>query len=178
MKVYIASPQKEASRGTGMKKDITKKEEGRAGIAQKSPIRDLLSFRDTVDDWLSDIFEGRNSLLSSAVKVDWNPQVDIKETDKELVLSASLPGVKKDDLNVEINENLLTIRGERKEEEEEKTEDYIRKEQFYGSFARSFRLPENVNAEQIKGDFKNGVLEIRMQKTGELPPKAKKIPIE
>jgi len=103
------------------------------------------------------------------------PSVDIFEDAGDMVVKADIPGISKDDLNVSITENNLTISGEKKHEEKVEKKDFHRVERSYGSFCRSFRLPDNVNGEKAKASFNNGVLEIRIPKTKE--SKAKKIDI-
>jgi len=96
-----------------------------------------------------------------------SPSVDIFEEENEMVLKAELPGINKDDLNVTITENRITIAGEKKQEEKVEKKDYHWVERSYGSFTRSFRLPDNVNGEAAKASFKEGVLEVRIPKTEE-----------
>ncbi|HER63226.1 MAG TPA: Hsp20/alpha crystallin family protein [Desulfobacteraceae bacterium] len=103
------------------------------------------------------------------------PSVDIFEEGNDLVLKAELPGMTKDDLNVTITENRITISGEKKQEEKVEKKDYHWVERCYGSFCRSFRLPEYVNGDAAKASFKDGVLEIRLPKTKEA--KQKKITV-
>jgi HSP20 family protein len=123
-----------------------------------------LAVSGTIDRWLTDVLEGRRSSLFPSMQFDWEPQVDIIENDKEIILSASLPGVAKNDISVEVSDHTLSIRGERKEESEEKTKGYIRREQSYGSFYRSFALPENIKSGDIKAIDNNGLLEIHLPK--------------
>jgi HSP20 family protein len=104
-----------------------------------------------------------------------SPSVDIFEEGNDLVLKAELPGIKKDDLNVTITENRITISGEKKQEKKIEKKDYHWMESSYGSFTRSFRLPENVNGDAAKASFKEGILEIRVPKTEEA--KQKKITV-
>ena len=92
----------------------------------------------------------------------WSPQIEAFEREGQLVVRADLPGLNKDDIRVEITGDALTIQGERKQEHEEKREGYYRSERGYGSFYRSIPLPEGVNAEEAKADFRDGVLEIAM----------------
>jgi HSP20 family protein len=92
----------------------------------------------------------------------WNPQVDIHQRGENLVIRADLPGIKKDDVSVEIDRNVLTIRGERKNEFEDESEGLFRSERSYGSFQRSIPLPEGVTAESAQATFNNGVLEVRI----------------
>ena len=93
----------------------------------------------------------------------WSPQIETFEREGQLVVRADLPGLKKDDVNVEITDDAITISGERRNEDEERREGYYRSERSYGSFFRSIPLPEGVNAEDANATFNNGVLEITMQ---------------
>lgn len=104
-----------------------------------------------------------------------SPSVDIFEEGGEMVVKAELPGITKENLKVTITENTLTITGEKKQEEKVEKKDYHRVERSYGSFTRSFRLPDNVNGDKAKASFKDGVLEVRVPKTKET--KQKKITI-
>lgn len=109
---------------------------------------------------------------------DLSPSVDIYEEGKELVIKADMPGVTKDDLTVKVNDNTLIISGEKKKEEKIERDDYYRYERSHGSFYRSFELPEGTDTEKVKAHFEDGVLEVRLAKTGEITEKAKTIPIE
>jgi len=93
----------------------------------------------------------------------WSPQVEVFEREGQLVVRADLPGLTKDDINVDLTDDALVIRGERKSEREENEEDYYRTERSYGSFYRQIPLPEGVDAENANATFRNGVLEITMQ---------------
>jgi HSP20 family protein len=94
----------------------------------------------------------------------WRPVADITETDKEFLIKAELPDVKKEDVKLTLNEGVLTISGERKQEKEKKEENDIRIERFYGSFARSFALPESADTGKIQAEIKDGVLRVRIPK--------------
>lgn len=102
---------------------------------------------------------------------DWTPRVDISETDKEFVIKAEIPEVNKEDVKVTVDNGVLTIRGERKQEKEEKNKKFHRVERFFGSFARSFTLPENVDDAKIEASFKDGVLNLLIPKLAEARPK-------
>ena len=104
-----------------------------------------------------------------------SPSVDIFEEGGEMVVKAELPGITKENLHVTITENTLTITGEKKQEEKVEKKDYHRLERSYGSFTRTFRLPDNVTGDKAKASFKDGVLEVRVPKTKE--SKEKKITI-
>lgn len=118
------------------------------------------------------------SALDDAAKLAWRPSTDITETDKEYLIRAELPAVKKEDVKVTLEAGVLTIQGERKQEQEHKSEKVHRVESFYGSFARSFALPENVNAETIRCETKDGVLTVHVPKAQVEQPKVKQIKVE
>lgn len=103
-------------------------------------------------------------LLSEPASRPWAPSVDILETENELLLKADLPGVDMKDVDIQLENGTLTLRGERKFESEKKEGGYHRIERSYGSFARSFTLPETVDAEAVKADYKNGVLTVTLPK--------------
>ncbi len=105
------------------------------------------------------------------------PTMDIKETDKELVVEAELPGMEDKDVNVTIREGVLTIKGEKKSEREEKEQDYHLTERSYGKFERSFRLPDTIDEDNIAAHFDKGVLKVRMPKRPETARSEKTIPI-
>ncbi|MEE8377683.1 MAG: Hsp20/alpha crystallin family protein, partial [Candidatus Aminicenantaceae bacterium] len=109
------------------------------------------------------------------VSSSWTPTVDIFETENELVLSAEVPGINEKDIEIKIEDNTLTLRGERKFENETKEENYHRIERAYGSFFRSFSLPLSINQDIIKAEHLNGVLKIIMPKKPELKPRKVKI---
>jgi HSP20 family protein len=101
----------------------------------------------------------------------WAPPVDIYETDDALILKAELPGVSKDDVSIEIHQNTLILRGQRKHEAEVKEEHYHRVERAYGTFQRSFTLPTLVDQEHVQATYKDGVLELRLPKSEAAKPK-------
>jgi HSP20 family protein len=105
----------------------------------------------------------------------WAPSVDIYETEHELVVKADLPEVDPKDLDIRVENNILTIRGERKFEKNVSQENYLRVERAYGSFARSFTLANTVNSEAIKADYQNGVLTLSIPKKEEAKPKQIKV---
>jgi len=107
----------------------------------------------------------------------WAPPVDIYETENELVVKAELPDFQDKDIDVRITNNTLTIRGERKFEKDVKEENYLRIERAYGSFLRSFSLPNTVSSENIRADYRNGVLTLHMAKREESKPKQIKISV-
>lgn len=102
---------------------------------------------------------------------EWAPLVDITEDEKEYLIKAELPEVKKDDVKVSVQDGILTIAGERKSEKEEKNKKFHRVEWAYGSFSRSFTLPEDADADKVAGDFKDGVLKVHVPKSEKAKPK-------
>ena len=111
-------------------------------------------------------------------KLEWAPSANISETDKEYVIRAELPAVSKEDVQVTFDDGMITIKGERKQQKEDKNEKFHRVESFYGSFERRFSLPENVNAETISCDSKDGVLTVHIPKMEVSRQKAKQITIQ
>ena len=107
-----------------------------------------------------------------------SPDVDIFEDGNDVVVKAEMPGMKKEDIDVNITDDMVTVSGEKKKEEKVEKKDYYRVERSYGSFTRSFRLPKEVQSDKAKATFKDGVLEVRVPKTPEAISKEKKIPIE
>jgi len=109
---------------------------------------------------------------------DWSPRVDISETDDSFVIKAEVPDVKKDDVKVTVDNGILTVSGERKQEKEEKGKKFHRVERYYGSFARSFTLPDNVDETKVKATFKDGMLTLTLPKTEEPKPKAIEVKVD
>jgi HSP20 family protein len=129
-------------------------------------------------DRLNRVF-GRASLARSQAKdkdaltvFDWAPSVDIVETAEEFQVKAELPDVKKEDVKVSIDNGVLRIEGERKQEKEEKGKKFHRVERTYGSFLRTFSLPDNIEEGKVQADFKDGMLNVRLRKTEKAKPKA------
>jgi len=106
------------------------------------------------------------------------PAVDLYEEKDEIVAKAELPGMEKGDIQVNISDHLLTIKGEKKKEEETKEKNFYRSERSYGSFSRSVELPADVHGEKARASFKNGVLEIRLPKTEEAKKKDVKVKVD
>lgn len=109
---------------------------------------------------------------------DWSPRVDISETDSEFVIKAEIPEVSKENIKVSMDNGVLTIRGERKQEKEEKGKKFHRVERYYGSFVRSFTLPDNVDEARVKATFKDGMLNLQIPKTAEAKPKSIEVNVE
>jgi HSP20 family protein len=129
-----------------------------------SPFSLMNSFRTEMDRLFDDFGFGRGLSFPTfgGPSFDWSPQTEVFERGNQLVVRADLPGLTKDDINVDIEGNNITIRGERKSEREENKEGIYRSERSYGSFFRSIPLPDGTDADKAKADFNNGVLEITM----------------
>jgi HSP20 family protein len=142
------------------------------------PTRDLLSIRDEMNRLFDNFFTGLPERRRGLLEGEWAPSVDIAETDNEVVITAELPGVKQDDVDITIADDVLTLKGEKKEEKEVKEKNYHRIERSYGSFQRSVSLPAGVQADKAKATYKDGVLHITVPKTEEAKPKQIKINVE
>jgi HSP20 family protein len=110
--------------------------------------------------------------------VDFVPAVNTREADDAYYIEVDLPGVKKEDISIDVDDNVLTISGERKVEEERKEEEFYRVESFYGTFERSFTLPEDVDADKIEAEAKDGVLTVKIPKAQVVEKTPKKIEIK
>jgi len=129
-------------------------------------------------DRIWDEFVGRVPFPERWEKFEWAPAVDVSETDEAVVVRADVPGLAPEDLEINLSGNLLTIKGEKKQEREEKKENFYRMERVYGSFVRSIELPAEVEAEKVEAVYKNGVLKIVLPKKAEAKGKAIKIKVE
>jgi len=136
------------------------------------PSRGATTLQEQLNRVLGDMLEraGDESNLTP-----WAPAVDIFETEHQLVVKADLPDVNPQDLDIRVENNILTIRGERKFENEVNVENYLRVERAYGSFSRSFSLANSVKSDAIKADYQNGVLTLSIPKREEAKPKQIKV---
>lgn len=140
-------------------------------LARWNPNRDMMSVRDEMSRVLNEAFGRGASDESAWFSGAWTPPVDIYETDEALVMKAELPGFSKDDISIELKENTLVIKGERKREDEVKEGNYHRMERSYGAFQRAFMLPMTVDQEKVKAAYKDGILELRLPKVQAAQPK-------
>jgi HSP20 family protein len=140
-------------------------------LARWTPQRDLMSVRDDMNRLFHEFFGRGGNDESTWFSSAWSPAVDIYETDEALVMKAELPGFGKDDIGIEMKENTLVIKGERKREDEVKEGNYHRMERVYGAFQRSFLLPTTVDREKVKASYKDGILELRLPKIPAAQPK-------
>ncbi len=129
-----------------------------------SPWREMMSLRETMDRFFDEPATGRGSSV-------FYPSIGIRETAGELVIEADLPGVREEDVEIEVEDNQLIIKGERRHSEEKKREDYYHLESSYGAFSRVISLPANVDSSKAEAEFDNGILEVKLPKLEERKPK-------
>ena len=136
------------------------------------PFRDVMSLQERMNRLFSDTLARGSSEESTGT---WAPPVDIYEDGEKLVLKAELPGVRKEDLEVKVENNVLTLQGERRQEKDVKSEHFHRVERTYGTFVRSFTLPAGMVTDQIRAEFRDGVLTLTLPKAEEAKPKLIKV---
>ena len=138
-----------------------------SNLTRWEPAREMMTLREAMDRLFDDAFTRPLSIRDG-----WSaPAIDMYQTDDEIVVKASLPGFKADDVQINITGDVLTLRGEMKHEDEKKEKAWHLREQRWGSFERSVALPTNVVADQANADFENGVLSITLSKAEEAKPR-------
>lgn len=140
------------------------------------PFKEISTLRKEMDTLLNKFF-GKPSLVE-AFGGEWSPTLDVSETDVSIIVKAELPGLEAKDIDVSLSGDVLTIKGEKRKEEEEKDEQYHYSERYYGSFQRSFRLPTTIQSDKIEAGFEKGVLKITLPKTEEAKKKEIKIEVK
>lgn len=138
----------------------------------------MLSLQDEINRMFGDFFTDRLPAQFSADSLQHVPSMDVVETDNEIRVSAELPGMKAEDVEVSASDGYLTIKGEKKQEKEEKTQGFYRRERSYGSFHRAVALPEIADADNCKAEMKDGVLTITVPKKVEAAKKPQKIEVK
>ena len=139
-------------------------------LVKWNPMRDMLSFNNRADRIFNDFFYPSRGMQMSKDS-SWNPRVDIYEDEDAIVLKADLPGVEKDNIVVDVEGRVLTLKGERSSDNEVQEESYYRRERTFGSFERRFNLPDNVDPEKITADYKDGILKLGIPKPEENKPR-------
>lgn len=147
-------------------------------IVRWEPFRNMVTLQDRINRMFDDVFSRAGDHEEETMIADWRPSVDIYDNATAIVIKTEIPGVAKEDVSVEVRENVLILKGERKIEKEEAEGTYYRKERLYGKFQRSFTLPVETEAEKIKASFKDGVLVLEIPKPEEKKPKQIAINIE
>jgi HSP20 family protein len=148
-------------------------------VTRWEPIREL----DDLRTRLNSLFGGQKRSAAETGRetmtvADWVPAVDISETESEFLIKAELPEIRKDDVKVTVQDGVLTIRGERRHESEEKDRKYHRMERSYGVFMRRFSLPEGVDEQKLKAEFENGMLHLHLPKSPKAQPRAIEVEIK
>jgi len=138
-------------------------------LVKWDPFRELEAVSSRLNRILGDQFGQENG---DGLIAKWSPAVDVQETDGEYLVKADLPEVKKDDVTVEVVDGVLNVRGERRQEKEEKGKKFHRIEREYGSFERRLSVPSGVDAAKISAEFKDGVLRVHLPKAPEAKPKS------
>ena len=147
-------------------------------LARWSPWKDLEELEKRLSTAYGRVPVSASSEKKEAITVaEWSPLVDITEDDKEYVIKAEIPEMKKEDIKINVHDEVLTITGERKYEKEEKGRKYHRVERSYGSFLRSFSLPEDADGTKIIAEYKDGVLKVRLPKSEKAKPKTIEVKI-
>lgn len=135
------------------------------------PFRDLLSLQEKMNRLFEDSMSHSKRPEEGIFSSSWTPAVDVFETEVEVVMKAELPGMSKEDISVEVKDNVLILRGERKFEKDVKEENYHRIERAYGKFQRAFSLPFEVEREKIEAHYRDGVLKVILPKSEATKPK-------
>lgn len=141
----------------------------------------LDSFQQRMNDMFDDFFRGFNLSVPGSVDESFgafSPSIDVKEGETDIVVKAELPGMEEKDIDVLLTEDTLTIKGEKKEEKEDKEKNYYHLERTYGAFHRVIPLPSEVDSKKVEATFKNGVLTIVLPKTAKAKTAGKKIAIK
>jgi HSP20 family protein len=166
----------------GKIKDLVPAGQGKeAPPARREEEYPLYSLQREVNRLFDDFFRGFDMRPFRMAEEKWSgftPKMDLEETDKEYRITAELPGMEEKDVEVLLTGNSLTLKGEKKEEKEEKGQSFYHMERSYGSFHRTVPLPEGIDLKKVDADFKNGVLTVKLPKTVEAKTKSKKIPIK
>jgi HSP20 family protein len=147
-------------------------------VVKWDPLRDVEKLQNRINRMFEDSFGRSRDLDDEMSLCAWRPVVDIYETERGISLSAELPGVGKENVSVEVKDNILTIEGERRADPEIKEESYYRRERSYGTFRRSFTLQQNIQPDLIRATFKDGVLEIEIPRPEKERPKQITVNVE
>jgi HSP20 family protein len=139
-------------------------------LVRWEPVRELASIQGEMNRLFNSFFDTPAQQGNGALR-RWLPAMDLVESGENFILRADLPGLSEEDVKVELEDDVLTISGERKSEHEDKKEGFVRVERAFGSFRRSLTLPEGVDAEKIEASFDKGVLEVRIPKPEERKPR-------
>ncbi len=185
------APRPKTENGAGQLKEVAPRGEVTAQKWAGSPFLFMRRFAEEMDRLFEDFgmhaawhmprfFTRGHELLKHELgftSAEWSPEVDIRERDGQFVVHADLPGLAKEDVKVEITDTLLTIQGERKQEKKEEREGYRYSERAFGTFYRAIPLPAGADGSKATAEFRNGVLEITMPSTAQLPQKTRRLEV-
>lgn len=138
-------------------------------LVRWDPVREMDSLQSDMNRVFDRFFDAKSTSGNGAAR-RWIPSMDLVESEEELILRADLPGMTRDDVNIEIKDGVLTISGERRAEHQDRAEGFHRVERAFGSFSRSLSLPDGIDAGKVEADFKDGVLEVRVPKPEQSQP--------
>jgi len=142
-------------------------------LVRFEPFRDFENFQNRLQKYFNDF----NSFGVSKENT-FSPQIDISEEDDKIIVDAEIPGVKKEDIKITIQDNILTIKGEKKKVEEEKNKNYFRSERSYGNFQRCFTIPKQVSSDNVEAKFEDGMLHIEMKQVEPKKPEERTIELK
>ncbi|MGE5189960.1 MAG: Hsp20/alpha crystallin family protein [Gemmatimonadota bacterium] len=141
------------------------------------PFKELSAIHERMNQLFDETFPPAGGSEAVPAAAMWSPAVDIYESGDDIVVKAEVPGIGRDEIAVEVKDGMLTLRGERKFEKEEKEENYHRIERSYGTFVRSFALPSSADAEKVQAALREGVLEVRIGKKEQAKPRKVKVTV-
>jgi len=147
-------------------------------IVRQRPFADMINMQEELGKFFDEFFGERMPARRGPENPTWIPRVDISESKGDIIVRADAPGMNKDEIKITISDNVLTVAGEKKVERDEKTENFHRVERVFGSFQRSFHIPQNINAEKISASYKDGVLVVTLPKREEAKPKEIPVKVE
>ncbi|MFH1943643.1 MAG: Hsp20/alpha crystallin family protein [bacterium] len=139
-------------------------------LVRCTPFRDLVNIQDEMNRIFNAFFT-RSPEKAEEGSLLWTPLVDIVETDEEITVMAEIPGMRKEDVKISIQDNILTLKGEKKQEKESNKKNSHRMERSYGVFEKSFSLPSSIQTDKVKASYKDGILTIHLPKAQEAKPK-------
>jgi HSP20 family protein len=143
-------------------------------IVRWDPLKDLMTMHDRINKMFNDSFDKQNAPGYG----DWMPPVDIYETEEEIIVVSELPGIEENDMDIQVSEGVLSLKGEKKYPIDRESDNYYRLERSYGKFQRSFAVPNTVDLNSIKANLKDGVLKITLKKRSEVKPTVIKVETE
>lgn len=141
-------------------------------VIRWDPFKELEDMSNRMNRLFSRRSFGQDGGTEALAVADWTPSVDVSETEGEYIIKAELPEVRKEDVKVTLEDGLLTIQGERRHEQDERTKKYHRIERSYGRFARTFSVPESVDDAKVKAEYRDGVLSLTLPKAEKAKPRA------